>query len=139
MDFINRGIRKYLDHFSFLILPCLNPYGFSRGVRFSRDVSDLNREFDNVPGPPEVAAVKDLLRRFPGPYRLAIDFHETDTHMPRGEDLSVENNPAGFYMYETTRTGRPAFGPLIIGEIRHSGYRVSRRRSVYGAECRNGV
>jgi len=139
LEFINRGIVKYLDHFSFLILPCLNPHGFTRGVRFSRDVLDLNRSFDNVSGPPEVVAVKDLLRRFPGPYRLAIDFHETDTHMPRGKNLSVENNPAGFYMYETTRTGRPVLGPVIIRGIRNSGHPVSRRRSVYGAECRNGL
>ena len=139
LDFMNRGIIKYLDHFSFLILPCLNPNGFTRGVRFSRDVSDLNRSFDNDSGPPEVAAVKDLLRKFPGPYRLAIDFHETDTHMPRGKDLSVENIPAGFYMYETTRTGQPVLGPVIIWGIRNSGHNVSRRRSVYGAECRNGL
>ena len=139
LEFINRGIVKYLDHFSFLILPCLNPHGFIRGVRFSRDVSDLNRSFDNDSGPPEVAAVKDLLRRFPGPYRLAIDFHETNTHMPRGEGLPVENHPAGFYMYETTRSGRPVLGPVIIRGIRNSGHPVSRRRSVYGAECRNGL
>ena len=104
-----------------------------------KDFSDLNRSFDKVSGPQEVEAVKDLLRRFPGPYRLAIDFHETDTHMPRGEDLSVENNPAGFYMYETTRTGRPVLGPVIIRGIRKSGHPVSRRRSIYGAECRNGL
>ena len=139
LEFINGGIVKYLDHFSFLILPCLNPHGFIRGVRFSRDVSDLNRSFDNDSGPPEVAAVKDLLRRFPGPYRLAIDFHETNTHMPRGEGLPVENHPAGFYMYETTRSGRPVLGPVIIRGIRNSGHSVSRRRSVYGAECRNGL
>jgi succinylglutamate desuccinylase len=66
LEFMNQGIVKYLNHFSFLVLPCLNPYGFTRGVRFSGDVSDLNRSFDDVSGPPEVAAVKDLLRRFPG-------------------------------------------------------------------------
>ena len=139
LEFMNRGIAKYLDHFSFLILPCLNPYGFTRGVRFGSGVSDLNRAFDDGSDPPEVAAVKDVLRRFPGPYRLAIDLHETDTHMPRGKDLSVEMIPSGFYMYETTRTGRPALGPGIIQGIRHSGHPVSRRRSVYGAECRNGL
>jgi predicted deacylase len=139
LDFMNRGIRKYLDHFSFLIMPCLNPYGFSRGVRFGHSVSDLNRSFDQVSGPPEVEAVKDLLQRFPGPYCLAIDFHETDTYMPRGKDLSVENIPAGFYMYETTCTGQPDLGPEIIQKIRNSGHPVSQRRNLYGAECRDGL
>ena len=139
LEFINRGIANYLNHFSFLILPCLNPYGFTRGVRFSRDVADLNRSFDDIPGPPEVTAVKDLLRRFPGPYRLAFDFHETDTYMPKGGHLSVETIPAGAYMYETTRTGQPCLGPMIMRGIRNSGYPVSQRRSVYGAECQNGL
>jgi hypothetical protein len=139
LEFINGGIVKYLDHFSFLILPCLNPHGFIRGVRFSRDVSDLNRSFDTESDLPEISAVKGLLRRFPGPYRLAIDFHETHTHMPRGKGLPVENHPAGFYVYETNRSGRPVLGPVIIRGIRNSGHSVSRRRSVYGAECRDGL
>jgi predicted double-glycine peptidase/predicted deacylase len=139
LEFMNRGIVKYLAHFSFLILPCLNPYGFTRGVRFGSGVCDLNRSFNNGAASPEVAAVKDLLRKYPGPYRLAIDLHETDTYMPRGRELSVENIPAGFYMYETTRTGRPVLGPVILKEIRNCAHPISRRRSVYGAECRQGL
>jgi predicted double-glycine peptidase/predicted deacylase len=139
LEFMNQEIVKFLKHFSFLILPCLNPYGFVRGVRFSGNAYDLNRSFDEVPGPPEVAAVKDLLRKFPGPYRLAFDFHETDTYMPRGEDPAVEIIPAGVYMYETTRSGKPVLGPKIMRELRNSGHPVSQRRSIYGAECRNGL
>ncbi len=139
LEFMNQGMANYLNHFSFLILPCLNPYGFVRGVRFSREVSDLNRSFDDVPAPPEVASVTDLLQRFPGPYRLAFDFHEADTYMPKGEDRSVENIPGGVYMYETTRSEQPPLGKAIIRVIRNSGYPISQRRSVYGAECRNGL
>jgi predicted deacylase len=139
LEFINREIFNYLEYFSFLILPCINPYGFVRGVRFGSDVSDLNRSFDNAPGPAEAAAVKDLLRRFPGPYRLAFDFHETDTYMPKGANPSVEIIPAGVYMYETTRNGRPVLGPKILRGLRNSGYHVSQRAMVYGAECRNGL
>jgi len=139
LEFMDRGIGKYLGCFSFLILPCLNPHGFTRGVRFSSGVADLNRSFANGAGAPEVAAVKELLRQFPGPYRLAIDLHETDTHMPRGEKPSVEDIPAGFYMYETTPTGKPDLGPEILWKIRKAGHPVCRRRSVYGAECRKGL
>jgi hypothetical protein len=59
--------------------------------------------------------------------------------MPKGEHLSVENIPAGAYMYETTRTGRPFLGPVIIKGIHRSGYPISQRRSIYGAECQNGL
>jgi hypothetical protein len=122
-----------------LVLPCLNPYGFTRGVRFGSNAADLNRSFGNGAGLPEIAAVKDLLRQFPGPYRLAIDLHETDTYMPRGKAFSVENIPAGFYMYETTSNGRPVLGPEILEKLRTEGYAITKRRSVYGAQCRDGL
>jgi predicted double-glycine peptidase/predicted deacylase len=139
LEFISRGITRFLGDFSFLILPCINPYGFTRGVRYGSGITDLNRSFENGAGLPEVTAVKDLLRQFPGPYRLAVDLHETDTYMPRGKDLSVENIPAGFYMYETTRSGQPVLGPAILKEFRTAGYPISRRRSVYGTECHDGL
>ena len=139
LEFMNRGIARYLRHFSFLILPCLNPYGFIRGVRYGSGAADLNRAFDNGAGMPEIAAVRELLDQFSGPYRLAIDLHETDTCMPRGEAFSVEEIPAGFYMYETTPSGRPVLGPAILKTIAAAGYPITRRRSVYGAECRSGL
>ena len=139
LEFINQGIVNYLKYFSFVILPCINPYGFTRRVRFSPDAADLNRAFDGASGPPEVAAVKDILRQFPGPYRLAFDFHETDSYMPKGEALAVEDIPAGMYMYETTRNGQPILGPMILRELRHSGHPISQRPVIYGAECRNGL
>ena len=139
VDFMKRDIARYLAHFSFLVLPCLNPYGFTRGVRFGSNAADLNRSFGNGAGLPEIAAVKDLLRQFPGPYRLAIDLHETDTYMPRGKAFSVENIPAGFYMYETTSNGRPVLGPEILEKLRTEGYAITKRRSVYGAQCRDGL
>ena len=139
LEFMNRGIIRFRAHFSFLILPCLNPYGFTRGVRYASGGADLNRKFGNGANVPEVAAVRELLDRFPGPYRLAIDLHETDTYMPRGEAFSVEDIPAGFYMYETTPGGRPDLGPLILKGLRAAGYPVSKRHMIYGAECRGGL
>ena len=139
LEFIERGIDRYLRHFSFLILPCLNPYGFTRSVRYGSGGADLNRAFGKAAGLPEVAAVKELLDQFPGPYRLAVDLHETDTYMPRGEGFSVEDIPAGFYLYETASRGRPVLGPSILKALSAAGYPITGRRSVYGAECRDGL
>lgn len=139
LEFMNRHIDRYLGHFSFLVLTCLNPYGFTRGVRYCSGAPDLNRSFGNSAGLPEVEAIKELLRQFPGPYHLTIDLHETDTYMPRGEAFSVEDIPAGFYMYETTPSGRPVLGPVILKALSTLGYPITKRRSVYGAECRNGL
>jgi len=139
LEFLNRDIARYMDHFSFLVLPCLNPYGFIRGVRYGSHAADLNRSFDNGAGLPEISALKDLLQQFSGPYRLAIDLHETDTYMPRGKAFSVENIPAGFYLYETTPSGQPVLGPVILKALHTAGYCITKRQSVYGAECRNGL
>ena len=139
LEFMERGMAQFLRHFSFLILPCLNPYGFTRGVRYSSNAADLNRAFGNGDGIPEVTAVKALLDQFPGPYRLSVDLHETDTCMPRGQALSVEDIPAGFYMYETTPDGRPVLGTKILEDLRTAGYPITTRRSVYGADCRGGL
>ncbi|MCB2149656.1 MAG: DUF2817 domain-containing protein [Deltaproteobacteria bacterium] len=142
LEFIEGGIDSYLRHFSFLILPCLNPYGFTRSVRYGSGATDLNRAFGHAAGLPEVsevAAVKDLLHQFPGPYRLAVDLHETDTYMPRGEAFSVEDIPAGFYLYETSASGRPVLGPSILKALSAAGYPITGRRSVYGAKCRDGL
>ncbi len=139
LEFMNRGMARYLQHFSFLILPCLNPYGFTRSVRYGSHGADLNRSFDGDAGVPEVDAVKDVLHQFSGPYCLAIDLHETDTYMPRGEAFSVEDIPAGFYMYETTPGSRPVLGPAILKAIDTAGYPITKRQLVYGAECCNGL
>ena len=139
LEFMKRDLARYLGHFSFLILPCLNPYGFIRAVRYGSQATDLNRCFDNGAGVPEIAAVKNLLHQFPGPYRLAVDLHETDTYMPRGKAFSVEDIPAGFYMYETTPSGRPVLGPAILKALHTAGYPITKRRLVYDAECRNGL
>jgi hypothetical protein len=55
------------------------------------------------------------------------------------KDPSVENIPAGVYMYKTTRNGQPDLGPLILRGIRNSGYPISQRRHVYEAECQDGL
>ncbi|ACN15691.1 putative fusion protein (N:peptidase-C:desuccinylase) [Desulforapulum autotrophicum HRM2] len=139
LEFMHRDLARYLGHFSFMILPCLNPYGFTRCVRYGSQATDLNRSFDNDTGVPEIAAVKDLLHQFSGPYRLAVDLHETDTYMPRGKAFLVEDIPAGFYMYETTPSGRPVLGPAILKALHTAGYPITKRQLVYDAECRNGL
>lgn len=67
LAFLNRGIANYLKQFSFLILPCLNPYGFTRGVHFSREVSDLNRSFDDAPGLRKWRLSRRYFDGFPAP------------------------------------------------------------------------
>ena len=57
----------------FTVLPCLNPHGFERGTRSSRDTGDLNRHFDEPDAPLTALVIHALAgRRFV----LACDLHE---------------------------------------------------------------
>ncbi|MDE0020043.1 MAG: M14 family metallocarboxypeptidase [Candidatus Poribacteria bacterium] len=71
------------------VLPCVNPYGYTRNERLNRAGIDLNWSF-HCPELPEIAAVRRAIdgRR----YDAVIDLHE-DWESP------------GFYMYEVSRRG----------------------------------
>ena len=71
---------------AFTLIPCLNPWGFVRGIREGPDGHDLNRAFRRAsPATPEVSAIKRVLSR----RRLTCSL---DCH----EDCDAE----GFYAYE---------------------------------------
>ncbi len=62
-----------LDRIALTALPCLNPVGFERGTRGSRDVPDLNRTFDD-PAFPLTRIVTAALGA--DRFRLVADLHE---------------------------------------------------------------
>ena len=71
---------------AFTVIPCLNPWGFVRGIREGPAGHDLNRAFRRAsPATPEVSAIKRVLSR----RRLS---YSMDCH----EDCDAE----GFYAYE---------------------------------------
>lgn len=87
LQFLERDNTTLLKNFSFLIIPCINPYGYVHNTRETLDDIDINRAFeaDNVP---EVAIVKKALGQTQ--FSLAIDFHE-------------DYDATGFYLYEGKR------------------------------------
>lgn len=55
------------------VAPCLNPWGFERGVRYARNGEDLNRQFDS----PRHPAVQAFVRWIAGRrFDLFMDLHE---------------------------------------------------------------
>ena len=106
LQFLERDNTALLRNFSFLVIPCINPYGYVHNTRETLNGVDINRAFetDNVP---EVVIVKKALGQTQ--FSLAIDFHE-------------DYEATGFYLYEGKRdekyigtklaTAAKAIGPI---------------------------
>ena len=80
---------------NWLVLPCINPYGWERNQRRNAQRRDINRQFRDSGDCPEVKLVKRLVagRRF----RFTLDLHE-------------DVDASGYYLYELRRE------PPFIGE-----------------------
>jgi len=91
---------RWASRLGFTVLPCLNPWGFERGTRNSRDLEDPNRHFDE-PDSPLTALVARALegRRF----ALACDLHEDVDFL-------------GAYLYEL-KAAPPFAGERILEAI----------------------
>ena len=87
LQFLTRANTERLKEFSFLVIPCINPYGYVHNTRETHGGVDINRAFetDDVA---EVALVKKILGQTQ--FSFAIDFHE-------------DYDATGFYLYEGTR------------------------------------
>lgn len=87
LQFLERDNTPLLKNFSFLVIPCMNPYGYVHNTRETLAGIDINRAFetDDVA---EVAIVKKALGQTQ--FSLAIDFHE-------------DYEATGFYLYEGKR------------------------------------
>ena len=106
LQFLERDNTALLKNFSFVIIPCINPYGYVHNTRETRGGIDINRSFetDDVT---EVAIIKKVLDQTE--FSLAIDFHE-------------DYDATGFYLYEGNRdekyigtklaTAAKAIGPI---------------------------
>lgn len=86
---------------SWLVFPCINPYGWERNYRRNRQCRDVNRQFRSRTNTPEAELIKRLVRgrRF----LFSMEFHE-------------DVDAAGYYLYEGRR--RPPFvGEQILKAV----------------------
>ena len=106
LQFLARDNTTLLKNFSFLVIPCINPYGYVHNTRETFGDIDINRAFETE-DIAEVTIIKKALGQTQ--FALAIDFHE-----------DYEAN--GFYLYEGKRdekyigpdlaTAAKAIGPM---------------------------
>ena len=87
LQFLERDNGTLLQKFSFVVIPCINPFGYVHKTRENRDGVDINRSFETEEVS-EVAIVKRAIGQTQ--FSLAIDFHE-------------DYDATGFYLYEGKR------------------------------------
>jgi hypothetical protein len=107
---------------AFDILPLLNPWGWSRDVRFSAGGRDVNRDFAGC-----ATAEARLLRDFLGGqrYHLVLDHHE-------------DPNARGFYLYQYARRDTAA-ARRVIRRAREGGFPVEQEVSMVILRTRDGL
>lgn len=104
IKFLERDNSELLAHFSFVVIPCINPAGYIYDTRENTDNVDINRSFetDEVV---EAAIVKNAIRDMQ--FTLSIDFHE-------------DYEAKGFYIYEGIRNEQ-YLGPKIAKVVKSIG------------------
>ena len=106
LQFLARDNTTLLKNFSFLVIPCINPYGYVHNTRETLGDVDINRAFETG-DIAEVAIIKKALGQTQ--FAITIDFHE-------------DYDATGFYLYEGKRdekyigpdlaTAAKAIGPM---------------------------
>ncbi|HUI07941.1 MAG TPA: M14 family metallocarboxypeptidase [Verrucomicrobiae bacterium] len=86
---------------NWLVLPCINPYGWERNQRRNAQRLDINRQFRDPSACPEAGLVRRLVRgqRF----LFMLDFHE-------------DVDASGYYLYEL-RAGPPFIGERVVRAV----------------------
>ncbi len=118
-----RNEPRLLDSFSFVLFPCINPFGYEHHTRENRSRIDLNRQYVRKRPPAEVRFVKRAIEG--KSFDLDIEFHE-DIDTP------------GFYMYEVCQDPRQAVGRAIIQRVAKK-YPINLQSEIEGAPADGGL
>jgi murein peptide amidase A len=111
-----------LPDVSFDILPLLNPWGWTRDIRYDRDGRDINRDFATF-ATQEAHLFRDFVRG--RRYDFAIDHHE-------------DGSAKGFYVYQyADRDTRPT--RRLIDRVRDLGFPIEQDVSFVILRTRDGL
>jgi hypothetical protein len=117
------GGQGSLDHkTAFDLVPLVNPWGWSRGIRFNRDGRDINRDFASF-DTQEARIIADLVAS--RSYDLVIDHHE-------------DPDAGGFYLYQYAKRDE-ALSRRVIAEIRTLGYPIEQEVRMVILRTRDGL
>ncbi|RDV24268.1 peptidase [Alteromonas aestuariivivens] len=128
LQFINQHLASYANHFNFIVVPCVSPWGYETINRWNPLALDPNRSFRKGSGAPESEQVITLLDDLALKIDMHIDLHETtDTDNSEfrpalaARDGVFNDNwniPDGFYLVANTSNPQIAFQQAIIESVR---------------------
>jgi len=129
--------QKYLDEFSFHIIPCVNPWGFEHHIRENSEGIDLNRDFKN----PKAQVTKNiikLLNRIKENFVFSMDMHEGSC-WTKWKDFPVDANPNGAWLYELCREPELRIGRSMIEAVRAIEFPICKLPTIYDDICIDGL
>lgn len=131
LKFIQKDITKYLDLYTFTIIPVINPIGFTKKTRRGSGNKDLNRYFGKDINFPENQIVLAYVtgKKFE---------HHFDLH----EDIDVRHN--GAYMYEnggkiTQEEEILHLSHQFLHWVEEQGMKINYSPTIYSAPNNGGV
>ncbi|MCG7546938.1 M14 family metallocarboxypeptidase [Pseudoalteromonas sp. Of7M-16] len=127
LAFAKHQMTLFTDHFNFLILPCISPWGFETINRWNPNAIDPNRSFYSDSPAQESLYAMQYVNQYAGKIIAHIDLHETtDTDNSEfrpalaARDGKINNNwniPDGFYLVGHTQKPEPEFQKCVINQV----------------------
>jgi protein MpaA len=113
---------RWMESFTFTVLPCLNPWGLRQNCRCNEEGIDLNRAFLRK----DLPLIQEVCRLYEscGPFELALLLHE-------------DYDACGIYLYETAGS-LPSWGQEIL-EKASVHCPIDVRKRIEGRLHNNGV
>lgn len=136
-EFLAQSVNAYAMKCNFIVLPCMNPVGFRRGMRENGNGVDLNRNFASKKPEKEVRMVQEYIAALHKKFLVAIDLHEDPTDSPE-PGFTVKDNPRGMYLYEVSDK-RERLGKKILAKLRAEGFRSAVNKTIYGEAADDGI
>lgn len=118
VTFLESLVMPYLNDFSFVAYPCVNPSGYDADTVNNADGYNLNRRCKRRTETQENRLILQSLERRGLEYLFSMDHHETseeDTD-PR-ENYGEGAYPSDYYLYESCWDERLRVGDRIVAEI----------------------
>ncbi len=104
------------------IIPIVNPWGWTHGVRFNRDGIDINRDFATFRSQESRIIRKTLQAKT---YHVMLDLHE---------DPSAD----GFYLYQYGLADKAA-GEKVVATVADQGYPIEQNANIAILKSHNGI
>jgi len=125
--FAQSEIHNYCEHFNFIVVPCISPWGYETINRWNPLTLDPNRSFYDDSPAPEASLVIAFIESLNIEFTAHFDLHETtDTDNSEfrpalaardGVEHDQWDIPDGFYVVGDTAKPTPDFQKAVISSV----------------------